>query len=80
MRFKTWLISNESVIGPGGSVDDQPTDLEDLSGNIAKHGAGAFPQAGDDPPKLRKTAATNYADSRFSKRPPLLFKKKMKKI
>lgn len=64
MRFKTWLNA-ESVIGPGGGVDDKPQDLEDLSGQIAKNGAGAFPSTGDKPRCLKKTAATAYGDGRF---------------
>lgn len=64
MRFKTWLAS-ENVIGPGGGVDDKPADLEALSGEIAKHGAGAFPSTGNRPVRRSKTAATPYADKRF---------------
>lgn len=76
MQFKTWLNTVESVIGPGGGVDDQPADLEALAGNIAKHGAGAFKSAGDNPIKVAKTAATSYGDSRFTKKPPILYKKR----
>lgn len=68
MRFKTWIISTESVIGPGGMVDDQPPDLEGLNKSIAQNGAGAFPKAGDAPPKAKKTAATPYGDGRFTRR------------
>lgn len=67
MKFKTWLMKSE-VVSPGGDNSGQPEDLEALAGNIAKHGAGAFPQGGDEPPKVKKTAVSSYGDRRFTRR------------
>lgn len=52
-------------MGPNGGPD-LPTDQTAMAINIAKHGAGAFHQGGDTPPKPAKTATTGYLDPRFA--------------
>ena len=70
-------MKNE-VVAPGGDNSGQPEDQVALATNIAKHGAGAFPQGGDEPPNMRKTAVSNYGDERFTRRATVL-RNKMKK-
>lgn len=68
MRFKLWLQLTEDLAGAGGGPMPQPDDQVALNRNIMSHGAGAFPSGGGDPPKSRKTAASAYGDSRFTRR------------
>lgn len=72
MRFKNWLHLTEILAGPGGGPDSMPEDLEALGRELARKGAGAFPQGGDEPPKPAKTATAGYEDPRF-------YRKKMRK-
>lgn len=65
MRFKNWLRLTENMMGPGGGPDAAPADLEALGKEIARKGAGAFAQGGDNPPKPAKTATRGYEDPRF---------------
>lgn len=50
----------ENLAGPGGGPSMEPTNLPALFKNIAKHGSGAFPTGGDEPPKPRKTPTAGY--------------------
>lgn len=66
MRFKNWL--QESLAGPGGGPDSQPTDVTGINQNIAQHGAGAFFKGGDMPPKSNKSPTKIYEDPRFTRK------------
>lgn len=68
MRFKNWIDLTENLAGPGGGPDLQPIDVLAVSKEIARRGAGAFQQTGDQPPKPAKTATAGYEDPRFGKK------------
>jgi len=76
MRFKNWLRLTEILSGPGGGPEGSPADLEALGKEIARKGAGAFPQGGDNPPKPAKTATAGYEDPRFYRKAMRKFIKK----
>jgi hypothetical protein len=73
MRFKLWLQS-ENLAGPGDGPDSAPLDQVKYYGDLAKKGAGAFPQVGNYPPKPIKTPTSKYLDQEHR-----LKMKKMKK-
>lgn len=68
MKFKLWLQIIENLAGPGGGPNPEPDDQVALNRNIMKHGAGAFPSGGDNPPKPKRTATKGYEDQRFCRK------------